>query len=271
MNWAWKAVVRAYPFSRGRIRLINLARRKVTGIIVAGDRFGNRLLLDLDNHVDCMTYLTGGYEWDEVNCLAAHAARRGCTHFVDVGANMGVYSLFFARRAEIKHIWAFEPDPRNHAQLIANLWLNRLHDRVKVSDVALSSEDGTTTFYVFTAKRNPGELSFNTSTSSLIQGDPKLHTPIEVQTRRMDGMLALRGKNVLIKVDVEGAEPMVLAGAREFLMGNRCLLMLEIWSHPADAVEKTTEMLRQMGYGRVAADIGGDNYLFENNVAAAGA
>jgi FkbM family methyltransferase len=264
MRLFWKAVVRLYPFSRGRIRLIGFARKRVGGIVLHKDGQGNLLLLDLDNLIDTTIYLQGSYELEAMQALAKHAEQRACTHFIDVGANLGVYSLYFARIAAIKEIWAFEPDPHNYAQFMANLWLNQLAERVHVSDAALSTQDGTTTFYTFNRRRLPGGWNFNTGTSSLLKAGSKNHTPITVQTRRLDNVLSLNGQNILMKIDVEGAERMVLDGAHQLLKNNRCVVMLEVWSHPPDGLEKMTQYMSQLGYGRVAADLGPDNYLFAN-------
>jgi FkbM family methyltransferase len=264
MRSFWKAAVRLYPFSRGRARLIKLARRRISGIVVCNDRLGNRLLLDLDNLIDTTIFLEGSYESQALHTLAEHANQRGCTHFIDVGANLGVYSLFFARIPAFKELWAFEPDPHNHAQFVANLWLNQLSDRVHVSDVALSAQDGTTTFYTFNRRRLEGGWNFNTGTSSLLKAGSKNHTPITVQTRRLDNLLLLSGQNILMKIDVEGAEQMVLDGAHQLLKNNRCLVMLEVWSTPADGLEKMAQYMSNLGYTRVPADLGPENYLFAN-------
>jgi len=264
MRNAWKLAVRGYPFAKGRGKLIAMARQSITGIVVVNDHQGNRLLLDLDNHIDSMIFLEGGYEDRAVANLAKIAKDRNCDHFIDAGANIGVYSLRFARDPGYHHLWAFEPDPRNFKQFAANLWLNRVHDRVTVSDVALSATDGDTTFYVSTPRRPDGKWNFNTGTSSLLKAGSDLHSAIKVQMRRLDQMVKVIGQNILIKIDVEGAEQMVLDGAAELMKNNKCLIMLEIWSETAGALEKMINYMSARGYHRLSAELGNENYLFGN-------
>jgi FkbM family methyltransferase len=265
MRTAWKLLVRAYPFSRGRIRMIGLARRRITGVVLDKDSSGNRLLLDLDNFVDSLIYLEGSYEGDAVRALAERAKQRGCSHFIDVGANLGVYSLHFARQENIRELWAFEPDVRNFAQLAANLWLNQLSQRVKISPCALSSREGQTTFYLNDPPQRRGGLHLNTATSSLMKAGAANHTPIEVQVRRLDQVVPLAGQEVVIKIDVEGAESLVLEGARQLLRRNRCLVMLEVFSNPPERLERVTQFMAGLGYAPQSADLGPDNYLFAND------
>jgi len=264
MRSLWRNLVRAYPFSRGRIRLLNMARVAISGVTIDSDRFGNRLLLDLDNHIDAMTFLQGSYELEGMAELARRAAVMGCDYFIDVGANIGVYTLYFAKQANIKRQFAFEPDPRNRAQLAANLWLNELQEKVEVFAYALSSEEGPATFYVNTLQRKKGQFAYNTSSSSLLKAGSPVHRPVNVETRRLDTILKFKGEKVAIKIDVEGAEAMVLAGARQFLVDNCCLIQVEIWDHPADALQKTTEYMNGLGYTRQEANVGDGNYLFTN-------
>jgi len=260
-NAMWKALVSAYPFRRGRARLIDRARRSLSGRVLSRDCFGNRLLLDLDNLIDVLIYLEGSYEATEIRELADVASRNGCEWFVDVGANLGCYTLFFAKRPEIRRVFAFEPDPRNRAQLCANLWLNGMAERTEISAAALSSASGTATFYVNRPERAAGGPQFNTGTSSLAAAGSPHHQPVEVRTDRLDDAVPLRDQRVLVKIDVEGAETAVLEGARDFLSRNRCVVMVEVWDR-GGGVEAMQNWMERLGYERLPSRRVSDNYLF---------
>src|SRR3569832_1652485 len=132
-----------YQFLTRTCKLSNLlpmARRHIHGTVIDRDRYGNRWLLDLNNIIDSTLYLTGAYEPEEIETFTRLAAQHGCTVFVDIGANIGFYSVVFARKPFIKEIYAFEPDPRNYSQFQAALWLNQLQPRMRTYAMAITEE-----------------------------------------------------------------------------------------------------------------------------------
>src|SRR5438045_3594806 len=111
-------LVRLYPFSKGSCRLRRFAMRHLRGMTLSRDSFGHQLLLDLSSFIDANIYLDGSYERQSIEYLAQEMRRFGCDLFVDIGANIGTYSIYFAALREIHRVYAFEPDPRNFAQLM---------------------------------------------------------------------------------------------------------------------------------------------------------
>lgn len=260
MKSVLRTIYRLYPFKRGRGRLLEFVRRRLSGKMLFVTPSQDTYLLDLDNLIDCLTYLDGSYETDELLALERVGAKHGCDCFIDVGANIGTYSLHFSRNPAFQELWAFEPDPRNYAQFSANLWLNQAANRVRLFKTALSSKKGHATFYMNKPERAPGGPQFNTGTSSLVRDTPH-HRPITVETARLDDLIALRGRRVLVKIDVEGAEHEVLQGAIEFLESNFCVVMVEMWDDPSARV-KTEDLLTRCGYVKEPWSFGVDNFLF---------
>lgn len=130
--------------------------------------------------------------------------------FVDVGANFGYHTLGAAATGARVH--AFEPVPRLRHRLAENLRLNGLERRVVVSEFALSDRSGTAAFYV--ARR------LDDGSHSLIAGVPaRAIECITVQTMRLDEYLQAREAPppTVLKIDVEGAEALVLDGAGALL------------------------------------------------------
>lgn len=149
--------------------------------------------------------------------LSAHrlveGLQRAGLHFgtvLDVGANIGQFTAAAAGTWPQARILAFEPLPQAADAL-------RRRAGVEVHQVALGDRDGSTVFY-------PHAYSLSSSTLPVL-ADLRIRpwaeeeAAIDVPMCRLDTVLAgrrLRGP-VLLKLDVQGLEPAVLAGAPETL------------------------------------------------------
>lgn len=134
---------------------------------------------------------------------------------IDIGANSGVWSWSLLRVARQVH--AFEPNPKMYSRLKA-----ALGGKVHLHTVALSDTAGEAEFIVPRTKR--GYSNQHGSLSRLAAGGD--HGVVKVQTRRLDD-LEIRDVG-FIKVDVEGFECAVLAGATETLKRERPVLVVEL-------------------------------------------
>ena len=125
------------------------------------------------------------------------------TLFVDAGAHVGFYSVLADRAGA--DVVALEPDPYNLAALRRNL----RGTRAEVLGSAVSDSVGAASFH----------LSSSTTGSSLVErGDIEMTSSVPVQTTTVDALVAGRSfDRLVLKVDVEGAEPAVLVGARQAL------------------------------------------------------
>ncbi len=125
---------------------------------------------------------------------------------LDIGANIGFYSCLAASRR--KHVVSFEPSLRNLNFLYRNLWENKLSS-VEIFPVGLAKQSGLSRIYGF-----GGISSFVVGWG---QAETSKYSLVPVTT--LDAVVAKRfqGKRLLIKVDVEGFELHVLAGAMETL------------------------------------------------------
>jgi FkbM family methyltransferase len=135
---------------------------------------------------------------------------RGGT-FLDVGAHIGYFSLLAAHCAGPEgHVYAVEPNPAAFASLEEHLASNQIKS-VAAHRIALAESDGTLTLYVPPAGAN---LDYNVTTMPRPDW-----TSVDVPCRRLDDCLdAWHVERIdVMKMDVEGAEPRVLAGAAEHL------------------------------------------------------
>jgi len=213
---ALRTYSRVAPTERGGYRLARLVRRfrapdARRDVFTTPD--GLTLDLDLACYPDCsMAY--GLYELDTARVIK-RLLRPG-DHFVDGGANIGYFTLLAAKLVgPTGRVDAFEPLPDNRARLEANLHRNGLADRVRVHPAALSDAAGTATIHRFAGDEG------NHGTASLFAGDGAVVArSISVPTVRMDEALS-DTTPALIKLDVEGAESLAIAGMTGLLRAQR--------------------------------------------------
>jgi FkbM family methyltransferase len=128
---------------------------------------------------------------------------------VDVGANIGYMTVMMAKYAA--YVIALEPDPRLHEILQMNLSANNI-DNTEVWPVAASDSEGNARFFV---NREP--------LFSGLVGHNGLTDIIEVETVTLDNTI---WRADLIKIDVEGAENMVLKGMQRHMNENEGLKII---------------------------------------------
>lgn len=185
---------------------------------------GLRLRLFLGNDLSQAIFVGRSFEPNEFALLDA-LLEPGMV-FVDGGANEGVYSLVAAQRVGSSgRVLAFEPSPREHERLLANLRLNRL-DNVVTWQAALDERPGTATL----ALADFGHEGQNTIGD--VVANPRVQTAglISVEATTLDRAVAEAGvtRVDVIKLDVEGYEPAVLRGASQTLKRFAPVLQLEL-------------------------------------------
>lgn len=158
--------------------------------------------------------------------------------FIDAGANIGFYSLRLAVARPKLEIVAFEPHPRLHALLAANVRANGF-SHITPEPIALSDHNGIMPFYLNHSDMSSSlERNFDTNQSGVVS----------VAVASLDGYLAKRNggpDRFLMKVDVEGHEPAFFEGAEQTLRRHRPDIIAEA---AVPYPEKTVALLRRCGY-----------------------
>jgi FkbM family methyltransferase len=145
-------------------------------------------------------YFSGYPDYWEMKFLEAYL--RPADNFLDIGANSGVYSVLAAACVgKGGHIDAFEPVDRTAARIEEQARLNKL-DNLSVHRFAVSDRRGELEF----------GYSGNDATMHLRRAEERAANPIIVKSITLDSFEPYR-HYAAGKMDIEGAEPMALAGA----------------------------------------------------------
>jgi FkbM family methyltransferase len=140
---------------------------------------------------------------------------------LDLGANIGAYSVLFARwTGDAGHVFAFEPAPESRRTLIDVLQTNGVSHRVSVLAAAVGSSCG----------RAPFLANGSDGANRITNGDRA--GSVDVETTTIDAFCErMRIVPGFMKVDVEGAELAVLRGARRTIASAKNL-KLYVEMHP---------------------------------------
>lgn len=151
----------------------------------------------------------------------------------DIGAHVGFYTLLAAHKVgENGKVYAFEPAPNNINYLKKHVALNEF-DNVHVIEAAVADSDGTT-YFDFRTSSYSGQIADG--------GD------VEVVLRSLDSLIQSGEVEQpdLIKIDVEGAESLVLDGSQSLLANYKPKLLIAI--HGSEQLALCEQKLQTLGY-----------------------
>ena len=174
-------------------------------------------------------FAPGAYE-PEISYLARTLVRDGDI-VLDIGANVGLHSVAFARLAGSGHVYAFEPVTEMAEQLSANCAFNGI-DNVTVIGCALGDREESLAMEVNIA----GDGLEGTSTLAgtvHVERHPENYETRQVQVRRLDDVmnaLDIDGRIGFVKIDTEGFETLVIGGGLETLRRHRPAMIVEAHS-----------------------------------------
>ena len=183
-------------------------------------------------------YLTRRYEPLQPYLLRRLSDHCGCDTFLDVGANIGLYSMLFASLDKGLSIHAFEPSPTTFRELERNIALNSL-DHIQTYQLAVSDLQRQVEFGIV------HELSgANSVLDTTIHDTGKFTRRVQVEAVRLDDKLFLTGRRICVKIDVEGHEHRVLDGMSRLLQENQAIIQVECFAPVDDSLR---EKLGQAG------------------------
>ena len=144
------------------------------------------------------------------------------SYFIDVGANIGIYSLYFKKKYSSK-VELFEPDINNINLLKKTKSINKFKF-FKINSFCLSDSNSNKEFLLDDIRGMTGTLS---NDRNFIQKHQKLKKKISVKTKKFDSIYSFKNKIFLIKIDVEGHEIEVFKGMLKAIKHNKPMLIIE--------------------------------------------
>ncbi|MEX2113683.1 MAG: FkbM family methyltransferase [Pirellulales bacterium] len=221
LHRALRALNKVNPTCRGRGRIAELAHR--IGAIPADGPYqvaaGVTMELRMDEWFCRSIYF---HAFDILSSRTVFKSLRPGSVFVDVGANLGYYSLGAAQRVgEEGQVFAFEPNLTTLARLRRNVDLSQA-GMIRVFDCALSDAPGQAVLHA------PPEPTMH-GHASLVNQDWVDDVQTTVPVRRLDDVLGQTLSRLdTIKIDAEGCELAVLRGAERLVRTFKPSILVEL-------------------------------------------
>lgn len=245
------------------LKQTNIASIEITddAVVMTSRDKGVKMICPLGDYrvapVEALNFLD--YETTDSAMIMRLVSPNDCV--IDIGANMGWYSINVAKTYPQSKVHAFEPIPKTYSFLEQNIKLNHVSNIV-AHHFGLSNERKDLTFYFYP------EGSGNASSANLSERtDAEL---ITCHVERLDEFVSANELHVdFIKCDVEGAELFAFQGAKETLQRDKPIVfteMLRKWAtkfnyHPNEILALFTSM----GYRCFVAQDNNLREFFEMN------
>ena len=212
---------------------------------------GAKFIVDIHEDVGWLMYSFRNFEDDEVRLLSKKVKQDW--NCLDVGGNIGFYSVMLAKMAPLGTVVSCEPVPRNVSMIAMNRLLNDVEGRTLVTLIG-----DVDTQVDFAASRDSSYASIkNTGRGGAVQQVKRV--PMTTIAGVGDQMGC---RFDFIKIDIEGAEEMAVKGMAKLLQSERRprLLMLEVCDENLRAFnssgERLVEMMNDFGYSASSIDGG---------------
>ena len=212
------------------------------------------MYLDLcENNQQWLFRMRGAYEREWLRVIADAMSEAGC--FIDLGANVGAFTLPIAQAFPKAEVIAVEPLPANYEALVRNVHANHLGN-VQAVQAVVANGAGRVTFYVNPIHDGGGSIvpsdAYRTGdiaidAASYRKRHPSFVAEVDVRAVKLDELV--QGRCVL-KVDVEGAEEQVLrSGAKALAAGLVDVAVVEVRE---DTAAGTVALLDEVGFDSFA-------------------
>ncbi|MEM4068042.1 MAG: FkbM family methyltransferase [Candidatus Micrarchaeaceae archaeon] len=173
--------------------------------------------------------------------------------FYDIGANYGFYTLLAQELIKNGEIHSFEPNPKIFPLLEKNAKLE-FYNNTYLNNIAVSNLDGNSNFYTFKNSSGYSSVIFNSSN--------KNDEVFNVKTTTLDTYILDHRPPTIIKIDVEGAEQLVLEGAINVVKTHKPNIVMEVYKD--DLHKNAVDILIKNDYEVYYLDANGNPVLMHS-------
>ncbi len=169
--------------------------------------------------------IRGGKIFEKKMCesIVSNLKLKPQSGFLDIGANIGLISLYVHSKLPAVKIFAFEPGPHQAESFFETIKENHLNDKIILEAIALGNKLEKVAFMTHFSQDCSGDGLVDTNRA----GET---TPVAVQMSTLDSWYekANRPQVGVVKIDTEGAELWVLQGGEKFISETKPIIYLEI-------------------------------------------
>jgi FkbM family methyltransferase len=211
---------------------------------------------EFTSNLDRFTFQHMAYSWPKIEKLVSKLPREEDCLVLDVGANIGMFTVLAQQWNPHAEIHAFEPSP-----IAAKLLRQNVGPDVRVNELCAGNADSDITFYELV-----DGLQASTAIAETVQIFGNTRTNIvQVPCIRLDNYLdrlGSSGRTLVVKIDVQGYEQKVIEGLGKYLEQVRCLCLESTW-FDIDSIAVALELVRRSKRFEVVNDVqfGADLFL----------
>lgn len=238
-----KAIYRIKPLAKAVRRSLNSAAPEGLSKVrvAAGDLKGTKLYLNLQIEKD---YWLGTYE-PELHAAVRKWVKPGMTVY-DIGANIGVISILFAKTVGEKgQVYSFEALPVNIERLKQNLIVSGYQKTIEVTHAAVANNNQDVEFLVHDST-SMGKVAGSGGRQDVDYKDtirvPGIALDDYIETHKLK-------KPDVIKLDIEGGEILAIQAMRRTLQKARPVLLIEL--HGPESAKFVGQVLNETSYRAV--------------------
>ena len=234
-------------FERRRSVIDYLGMIAVDDIVLRIEEFGGCFAFDARSDLFARVLIDKGYEPDLATlCLSCLDQNRD---FIDVGANIGFFSVLAASNLKSGRVLSIEPMSNSRDRLRKNISINGLKHKVEIFEGAVSDKIGTTTINYIEGKEEYSSI-LNIEHPGV---DGQVAKKCQTSTSTLDHLVAELNLNPgMIKVDAEGSEALVFKGAQETFRKHRPIILSELSDYllkrNSSSAQEVIDLIKGLGY-----------------------